>query len=80
VEDGEVVQEEDLSGAVSRFSRFLGGASRGRAGAWCGLTAGEHARSFWLIWASRPIHQSCPRTTVCADVMLGLDIDTDGWS
>ena len=53
----------------SRFSRFLGGASRGRAGAWCGLPAGEHARSFWLFRASRPIHQSCPRTTVCADVM-----------
>ena len=51
------------------FSRFLGGASRGRGGAWCGLTAGEHARSFWLFRASRPIHPSCPRTTVCADVM-----------
>ena len=58
------------SGGFRGFSRFLGGASRGRAGAWCGLTAGEHARSFWLIRASRPIHLSCPRTTVCADVML----------
>ena len=58
-----------LVARFSRFSRFLGGASRGRAGAWCGITAGEHARSFWLIRASRPIHQSCPRTTVCADVM-----------
>jgi hypothetical protein len=55
---------------------FWGGASRsrgraGRAGAWCGLTTGEHARGFRLIrGASRPIHQSCPRTTLCADVML----------
>jgi hypothetical protein len=59
--------------AVALFwpiSRFLGGASHGRAGVRCGITAGEHARSFWLIRASRPIHQSCPRTTVCADVML----------
>jgi hypothetical protein len=47
------------------------GRSRGRAGAWCGLTVGEHTRSFWLIRASRPSHQPCPRTpTVCADVML----------
>jgi hypothetical protein len=61
--------------AARRFRGFRGfwevrPELRGRAGAWCGLTAGEHARGFWLIRASRPIHQSCPRTTVCADVML----------
>jgi hypothetical protein len=44
------------------------------AGSRQGNTPGAHraCRSTWLIRASRPIHihQSCPRTTVCADAML----------
>jgi hypothetical protein len=41
--------------------------------------------SFWLIRASRPIHHSCPRTTVCADVMLvgsrsRVEIPAPAWS
>ena len=50
--------------AVSRFSRFLGGVSRGRAGAWCGISAGGRARRFWLIRAPRPNRHSCPRAPV----------------
>ena len=61
------LRKNDIGFFVKSCLRFRGFRGFGRcvlrqAGAWCGLTAGEHAQSFWLIRASRPIHQPCPRT------------------